>query len=94
MTKKNKLLGKFDLTGISAPAPTGKPVIEVGFEVDVNVILHLHRRQTRGSASWRNMINVAMGNEGKPEIEVSFEVNINGISTCRRQTRAPASRRR
>nr|TKW23840.1 hypothetical protein SEVIR_3G013500v2 [Setaria viridis] len=40
MTKGNKLLGKFDLTGI-APAPRGKPEIEVTFEVDVNGILHV-----------------------------------------------------
>ncbi|KQJ89873.1 heat shock 70 kDa protein BIP4 isoform X1 [Brachypodium distachyon] len=40
MTKDNKLLGKFDLTGI-APAPRGVPQIEVTFEVDVNGILHV-----------------------------------------------------
>ncbi|PUZ49554.1 hypothetical protein GQ55_7G334800 [Panicum hallii var. hallii] len=40
MTKDNKLLGKFDLTGI-APAPRGKPEIEVTFEVDINGILHV-----------------------------------------------------
>ncbi|KAL6844333.1 hypothetical protein ACP4OV_026006 [Aristida adscensionis] len=40
MTKNNRLLGKFDLTGI-APAPRGKPEIEVTFEVDVNGILHV-----------------------------------------------------
>ncbi|CAM0901793.1 unnamed protein product [Alopecurus aequalis] len=40
MTKDNRLLGKFDLTGI-APAPRGKAQIEVTFEVDVNGILHV-----------------------------------------------------
>nr|CAB3488683.1 unnamed protein product [Digitaria exilis] len=40
MTKDNRLLGKFDLTGI-APAPRGKPEIEVTFEVGVNGILHV-----------------------------------------------------
>ncbi|CAM0901778.1 unnamed protein product [Alopecurus aequalis] len=40
MTKDNRLLGKFDLTGI-APAPRGKAQIEVTFEVDVNSILHV-----------------------------------------------------
>ncbi|KQK03178.1 heat shock 70 kDa protein BIP5 [Brachypodium distachyon] len=40
MTKDNKQLGKFDLTGI-APAPRGTPQIEVTFEVDVNGILHV-----------------------------------------------------
>ncbi|CAD6228874.1 unnamed protein product [Miscanthus lutarioriparius] len=40
MTKDNKLLGKFDLSGIP-PAPRGTPQIEVTFEVDVNGILHV-----------------------------------------------------
>ncbi|XP_047059664.1 heat shock 70 kDa protein BIP5-like [Lolium rigidum] len=40
MTKDNRLLGKFDLTGI-APAPRGTTQIEVTFEVDVNGILHV-----------------------------------------------------
>ena len=40
MTKDNRLLGKFDLTGI-APAPRGTPQIEVTLEVDVNGILHV-----------------------------------------------------
>uniref|UniRef100_A0ACD5WMF7 Uncharacterized protein n=1 Tax=Avena sativa TaxID=4498 RepID=A0ACD5WMF7_AVESA len=40
MTKDNRLLRKFDLTGI-APAPRGTAQIEVGFEVDVNGILHV-----------------------------------------------------
>jgi molecular chaperone DnaK (HSP70) len=40
MTKDNRLLGKFDLTGIP-PAPRGTPQIEVTFEVDANDILHV-----------------------------------------------------
>ncbi|RCV18920.1 hypothetical protein SETIT_3G341900v2 [Setaria italica] len=40
MTKDNRLLGKFDLTGIP-PAPRGTPQIEVTFEVDANGILHV-----------------------------------------------------
>ncbi|CAO2170224.1 unnamed protein product [Urochloa humidicola] len=40
MTKDNKLLGKFDLSGIP-PAPRGTPQIEVTFEVDANGILHV-----------------------------------------------------
>ncbi|BAF17527.1 heat shock 70 kDa protein BIP4 precursor [Oryza sativa Japonica Group] len=38
MTRDNRLLGKFDLTGI-APAPRGAPQIAVTFEVDANGIL-------------------------------------------------------
>jgi heat shock protein 5 len=40
MTKDNRLLNKFDLTGI-ASAPRGTAQIEVTFEVDVNGILHV-----------------------------------------------------
>jgi len=40
MTKDNHLLGKFDLGGI-APAPRGKPQIEVTFEIDSNGILQV-----------------------------------------------------
>ncbi|XP_063531411.1 endoplasmic reticulum chaperone BiP-like [Cydia strobilella] len=40
MTKDNNLLGKFDLSGITA-APRGEPQIEVTFELDVNGILHV-----------------------------------------------------
>jgi molecular chaperone DnaK (HSP70) len=35
MTKDNRLLGKFELTGIP-PAPRGVPQIEVTFEIDVD----------------------------------------------------------
>ncbi|RLM92359.1 luminal-binding protein 3-like [Panicum miliaceum] len=40
MTEDNRLLGKFDLTGIP-PAPRGTAQIEVTFEVDANGILHV-----------------------------------------------------
>ncbi|KAF8670771.1 hypothetical protein HU200_050439 [Digitaria exilis] len=40
MTKDNRLLGKFDLSGIP-PAPRGTPQIEVTFEADANGILHV-----------------------------------------------------
>jgi L1 cell adhesion molecule like protein len=38
MTKDNKLLGKFELSGIP-PAPRGVPQVEVTFDVDANGIL-------------------------------------------------------
>jgi endoplasmic reticulum chaperone BiP len=41
MTKENRLLGKFELSGI-APAPRGQPQIEVTFEVDTNGILQVN----------------------------------------------------
>lgn len=40
MTKANRLLGQFDLTGIP-PAPRGTPQIEVTFDVDANGILSI-----------------------------------------------------
>lgn len=40
MTKDNRLLGKFDLTGIR-PAPRGVPQIEVTFSIDANGILEV-----------------------------------------------------
>lgn len=40
MTKDNRLLGKFELTGIP-PAPRGVPQIEVTFDVDENGILQV-----------------------------------------------------
>ncbi|CAH9089605.1 unnamed protein product [Cuscuta epithymum] len=40
LTKDNRLLGKFDLSGIP-PAPRGTPQIEVTFEVDANGIMNV-----------------------------------------------------
>uniref|UniRef100_A0A0A9XXX1 Heat shock protein SSA1 n=1 Tax=Lygus hesperus TaxID=30085 RepID=A0A0A9XXX1_LYGHE len=40
MTKDNRLLGKFELSGIP-PAPRGVPQIEVSFDVDENSILQV-----------------------------------------------------
>jgi heat shock protein 5 len=49
MTKDNRLLGKFDLTGI-APAPRGVPQVEVMFEIDVNGILNVQAKD-KGTGS-------------------------------------------
>jgi molecular chaperone DnaK len=40
MADDNRLLGRFDLTGIP-PAPRGVPQIEVTFDIDANGILHV-----------------------------------------------------
>merc|ERR1712007_243535 len=40
MTKSNRLLGQFELSGIP-PAPRGIPKIEVEFDVDANGILSI-----------------------------------------------------
>ncbi len=47
MAKDNKLLGKFELTGIP-PAPRGVPQIEVAFDIDANGILDVSA-QDRGT---------------------------------------------
>ncbi|CAM9821771.1 unnamed protein product, partial [Hapterophycus canaliculatus] len=40
MTRDNRLLGKFELSGIP-PAPRGTPQVEVSFDVDANGILQV-----------------------------------------------------
>ena len=40
MASDNRLLGRFDLTGIP-PAPRGVPQIEVSFDIDANGIVHV-----------------------------------------------------
>lgn len=40
LTRDNRLLGEFQLTGIP-PAPRGVPQIEVSFDVDANGILQV-----------------------------------------------------
>jgi molecular chaperone DnaK len=40
MTRDNKVLGQFNLTGIP-PAPRGMPQIEVAFDIDANGIVHV-----------------------------------------------------
>lgn len=40
MASDNKVLGRFELTGIS-PAPRGLPQIEVSFDIDANGIVHV-----------------------------------------------------
>lgn len=40
MTRDNRLLGKFELSGIP-PAPRGTPQVEVSFDVDANGIMQV-----------------------------------------------------
>merc|ERR1711904_97596 len=49
MTKDNRLLGKFELSGIP-PAPRGVPQIEVTFDIDENGILLVNAKD-KGSGS-------------------------------------------
>ena len=53
MTKDNRLLGKFELTGIPA-APRGVPQIEVTFEIDVNGIMNVQAKD-KGSGSTKDI---------------------------------------
>lgn len=58
MSKDNKSLTKFDLTGIN-PAPRGVPQIEVSFDIDANGIVHVSAK------------DVATGKEQKVQITTS-----------------------
>lgn len=58
MANDNRLLGKFDLTGI-APAPRGVPKIEVRFDIDQNGILNVTAK------------DLGTGKEAKVEIKES-----------------------
>lgn len=48
MTRDNRLLGKFELSGIP-PAPRGTPQVEVSFDVDANGIMQV--RNSRSTLS-------------------------------------------
>lgn len=46
MTKDNRLLGKFELSGIP-PGPRGGPQVEVAFDVDASGILQVRKEGVR-----------------------------------------------
>jgi heat shock protein 5 len=56
MTRDNRLLGKFELRGI-APAPRGRPQIEVTFDVDEDSILHVSAAE-KGSGAAAESITI------------------------------------
>jgi heat shock 70kDa protein 1/2/6/8 len=68
MTKDNNLLGKFDLTGI-APAPRGKPQIEVSFDVDSDGILNVTATEKTSNISNKITITNDKGRLSKEQIE-------------------------
>ncbi|KAF0926195.1 hypothetical protein E2562_022032 [Oryza meyeriana var. granulata] len=68
MTRDNRLLGKFDLTGI-APAPRGAPQIEVTFEVDANGILSVRAADKATGKSEKITISGDDRKISKDEIE-------------------------
>ncbi|KAJ3670692.1 hypothetical protein LUZ60_008118 [Juncus effusus] len=68
MTKDNRLLGKFDLSGIP-PAPRGTPQIEVTFEVDANGILSVTALDKGTGKSDKITITNEKGRLSQEEIE-------------------------
>merc|ERR1712038_312154 len=68
MTKSNRLLGQFELSGIP-PAPRGVPKIEVSFDVDVNGILSISASDQASGASKSITITSEKGRLSEDEIE-------------------------
>ena len=67
-TRDNKLLGKFELSGIS-PAPHGAPQIEVTFDMDANGILNVSTADKTTGKSNRITITNDKGRLSEEEIE-------------------------
>lgn len=67
-TKDNRLLGKFELTGIP-PAPRGTPQIEVTFEIDVNGILSVSAEDKATLKKEKVAIKSETGKLSKEEID-------------------------
>ena len=67
MAKDNRLLGRFELTGIP-PAPRGTPQIEVSFDVDVNGILTVSAKDL-GTGKENKITVQNAGGLSKDEIE-------------------------
>lgn len=68
MTKDNRLLGKFDLTGIP-PMPRGQPQVEVTFDVDENSILHVSAAEKGSGSKEEITITNDKGRLSEEEIE-------------------------
>jgi len=68
MTKDNRLLGKFELSGIP-PAPRGVPQIEVSFDVDENGILQVGATDKGTGTSEQITINNDRGSLSQEDID-------------------------
>lgn len=68
MTKSNRLLGQFELSGIP-PAPRGVPKIEVSFDVDANGILSISASDQASGKSQSMTITSEKGRLSEEEIE-------------------------
>ena len=77
MASDNRLLGKFDLTGIP-PAPRGVPQIEVKFDIDQNGILNVSAK------------DLGTGKEANVEIKESSGLSEEEISRMQNEAQANA----
>ena len=68
LTKDNKLLGRFELSGI-LPAPRGVPQIEISFDVDSNGILNVSAVDKATNKSNKITITNERGRLSKEDIE-------------------------
>ena len=68
MTKDNRLLGKFELTGIP-PAPRGVPQINVKFQIDANGILNVGAHDKTSGAQESITITADAGKLSEEEVE-------------------------
>lgn len=68
MTKSNRLLGQFELSGIP-PAPRGVPKIEVSFDIDANGILSISASDQASGKSQSMTITSEKGRLSEDEIE-------------------------
>merc|ERR1719396_291097 len=68
LTKSNRLLGQFELSGIP-PAPRGVPQIEVSFDVDANGILSISAQDKATGKSQTITITSEKGRLSESEIE-------------------------
>jgi heat shock protein 5 len=91
MTKDNRLLGKFTLTGIKK-APRGVPQVEVQMDVDENGILHVKSTDLDGGATESAEIANDKSKLTKEEIERMVEGRSNSKSKTRRRATKPRPR--
>merc|ERR1711935_624400 len=68
MTKDNRILGKFELTGIP-PAPRGVPQIDVTFEIDANGILQVSAEDKGTGKSSKITITAEKGRLSEEDID-------------------------
>lgn len=84
MAKNNKLLGKFELTGIP-PAPRGVPQVEVTFDIDANGILNVSA-QDKGTGRQQSVQITNTGGLSPSEVEqMQQEANAYAERDCKQR---------